>query len=199
MMKKITFILLLSFVFPLSVTFQVDMQEQFLSDNGIHLAGADTLTLTTFGTYQDSAITPWTPSELTMVDIDFDGVYSITIELEENTIYAYKFINGFEYELADLDDRYLQTGTENLVLDVACFDKQNEACEEIDNSLVPVVFTVDMQQEMLSENGVGLLGTNPEFTNFGFDVDTGLPNDPYDPSTLSLLEIEEDIYSITLL
>ena len=199
MMKKITFILLLSFVFPLSVTFQVDMQEQFVSDYGIHLAGADTLTLTTFGTYQDSVITPWTPSQLTMEDIDFDGVYSITIELEENTIYAYKFINGLEYELADLDDRYLETGTENLVLDVACFDKQNEACEEIDNSLVQVVFTVDMQQEMLSENGVGLLGTNPEFTNFGFDVDTGLPNDPYDPSTLSLVEIEEDVYSITLL
>ena len=199
MMKKIIFILLLSFALPLSVTFQVDMQEQFVSDNGIHLAGADTLTLSTFGTYQDSVLAPWTPEQLTMEDIDFDGVYSITLELEENTVYAYKFINGFEYELDDLDDRYLATGTEDLVLDVACFDKASEACQDVDNSLVQVVFIVDMQQEIVSENGVGLLGTNPEFTNFGFDVGTGLPNDPYDPSTLSLVEIEEDVYSITLL
>ena len=199
MMKKMIFILLLSFVLPLSVTFQVDMQEQFVSDNGIHLAGADTLTLSTFGTYQDSVLAPWTPEQLTMEDIDFDGVYSITLELEENTVYAYKFINGFEYELADLIDRYLHTGTEDLVLDVACFDKYSEACQDVDNSLVQVVFIVDMQQEIVSENGVGLLGTNPEFTNFGFDVESGLPNDPYDPSTLSLVEIEEDVYSITLL
>ena len=120
------------------------------------------------------------------------------MELEENTVYAYKFLNGFEYELANLDDRILQTVTDDIIIDIACYDK-NEACEEIDNSLVQVVFTVDMQQEVISENGVGLLGTNTDFTNFGFDVDTGLPNDPYDPSTLSLLEIEEDVYSITLL
>ena len=196
MMKKILFSLFLSFALPLSVTFQVDMQEQFVSDNGIHLAGADTLAQVSFGTYQDSTVAPWTP--LMMEDIDFDGVYSITLELEENTVYTYKFLNGFEYELANLDDRFLETGIEDIILDSACYDK-NEACEEIDNSLVQVVFTVDMQQEVLSENGVGLLGTNTEFTNFGFDVDTGLPNDPYDPSTLSLLEVEEDVYSITLL
>ena len=89
----------------------------------------------------------------------------------------------FEYELDDLDDRYLATGTEDLVLDVACFDKTSEACQDVDNSLVQVVFIVDMQQEIVSENGVGLLGTNPEFTNFGFDVETGLPNDPYDENT----------------
>ena len=97
MMKKTIFILLLSFALPLSVTFQVDMQEQFVSDSGIHLAGADTLTLSTFGTYQDSVIAPWTPEQLTMEDIDFDGVYSITLELEENTVYAYKFINGLGF------------------------------------------------------------------------------------------------------
>ena len=67
-------VILLSFVFPVAITFQVDMQEQFVSDNGIHLAGADTLTLSTFGTYQDSVLAPWTPEQLTMEDIDFDGV-----------------------------------------------------------------------------------------------------------------------------
>ena len=198
MMKKILFSLFLSFALPLSVTFQVDMQEQFVSENGVHLAGADTLAQVSFGTYQDSLVAPWTPDQLMMEDIDFDGVYSITLELEENTVYAYKFLNGFEYELANLDDRVLQTGTDDDILDVACYDK-NEPCEEIDNSLVQVVFTVDMQQEVISENGVGLLGTNTEFTNFGFDVDTGEPIAPYDPSTLMLMEVEEDVYSITLL
>ena len=198
MMKKILFSLFLSFALPLSVTFQVDMQEQFVSGNGVHLAGADTLAQVSFGTYQDSLVAPWTPDQLVMEDIDFDGVYSITLELEENTVYAYKFLNGFEYELANLDDRILQIGADDIILDIACYDK-NEACEEIDNSLVQVVFTVDMQQEVISENGVGLLGTNTDFTNFGFDVDTGEPNAPYDPSTLILTEVEEDVYSITLL
>ena len=198
MMKKILFSLFLSFALPLSVTFQVDMQEQFVSGNGVHLAGADTLAQVSFGTYQDSLVAPWTPNQLVMEDVDFDGVYSITLELEENTVYAYKFLNGFEYELANLDDRILHTGTEDITLDVACYDK-DDACEEIDNSLVQVVFTVDMQQEVISENGVGLLGTNTDFTNFGFDVDTGEPNAPYDPSTLILTEVEEDVYSITLL
>ena len=156
MMKKILFSLFLSFALPLSVTFQVDMQEQFVSGNGVHLAGADTLAQVSFGTYQDSTVAPWTPDQLMMEDIDFDGVYSITMELEENTVYAYKFLNGFEYELANLDDRILQTGADDIILDIACYDK-NEACEEIDNSLVQVVFTVDMQQEVISENGVGLL------------------------------------------
>ena len=198
MMKKILFSLFLSFALPLSVTFQVDMQEQFVSGNGVHLAGADTLAQVSFGTYQDSLVAPWTPNQLVMEDVDFDGVYSITLELEENTVYAYKFLNGFEYELANLDDRILHTGTEDIILDVACYDK-DDACEEIDNSLVQVVFTVDMQQEVILENGVGLLGTNTDFTNFGFDVDTGEPNAPYDPSTLILTEVEEDVYSITLL
>ena len=116
MMKKILFSLFLSFALPLSVTFQVDMQEQFVSGNGVHLAGADTLAQVSFGTYQDSLVAPWTPDQLMMKDIDFDGVYSITLELEENTVYAYKFLNGFEYELANLDDRILQTGTEDIIL-----------------------------------------------------------------------------------
>jgi len=39
-----------------------------------------------------------------MEDIDFDGVYSITLELEENTIYAYKFLNGSARLLNGLND-----------------------------------------------------------------------------------------------
>jgi len=92
-MKKYTIIILLSFILPVTVTFNVDMQEQFVSENGIHLAGSDAETETFFGTVNDIDITPWTPSELTLLDEDFDGVYSISIELAPNTSYIYKFVN----------------------------------------------------------------------------------------------------------
>ena len=143
-MKKYISITFFSFIFPVSVTFNVDMQEQFISDNGIHLAGSDAETETYFGSIEGLEISPWMPGELTMIDEDFDGIYSITIELNPSTSYIYKFINGFEYELQDGEDRVLETGEEDIVLDVACYNRGNDDCDEIDNSLVEVVFTVSL-------------------------------------------------------
>ena len=197
-MKKYIIIILLSFILPVTVTFNVDMQEQFVSENGIHLAGSDAETETFFGTVNEVDITPWTPSELTLLDEDFDGVYSISIELLPNTSYVYKFVNGYTYEFEDGLNRTLDILEEDIVLSVMCFDKAEEACIDSDNSLVEVVFTVDMQQEELSENGVYILGTNEDFTNFGYDIITGDAIAPYDPTTTSLTEIEEDVYQISI-
>ena len=49
-MKNYIFITFFSFAFSVSVTFNVDMQEQFVFENGVHLAGSDALTETFFGT-----------------------------------------------------------------------------------------------------------------------------------------------------
>ena len=92
----------------------------------------------------------------------------------------------------------LDTLEEDIVLSIICFDKVEESCIDSDNSLVEVVFTVDMQQEELSENGVYILGTNEDFTNFGYDIITGDAIAPYDPTTTSLTEIEEDVYKISI-
>ena len=197
-MKKILTIIYLSILFPVSVTFNVDMQEQFLSDYGVHLAGSDAETETFFGSIDGVEISPWIPEEIIMNDDDYNGVYSITVDLAPNTSYIYKFINGFDYELQDGEDRILETTDQDIILDAACFNKTDESCTEIDNSLVEVVFTVDMQQVDLSENGIYILGANEDFSNFGFNIETGEPIPPYDPTTTALSEIDDGVYQTSI-
>ena len=198
-MKNYIFITFFSFAFSVSVTFNVDMQEQFVFENGVHLAGSDALTETFFGTVDGVEISPWTPEEAPMFDDDYDGIYSITVELIQNTSYIYKFVNGYEYELQGGTDRVLETGVDDIILDVACYNKEDDTCEEIDNSLVEIIFTVDMQEVELSGNEVFILGTNiDDYTNFGYYIDTLEPIPIYDPSALSLVETDENIYSISI-
>ena len=191
-------IIFISFIMPVSITFNVDMQEQYVSENGIHLAGSDAETETFFGTVLDEEIPPWTSDAITMLDEDFDGIYSIIIEVEPNTSYVYKFVNGLLYELEGEDNRQIDVLNDDVVLEIACFDKLDEPCIEINDSLVEVVFIVDMQEVDISDNGVSILGANESFTNFGYHIDTLEPISPYDPSSLSLLEIEEDVYSVSI-
>ena len=187
-----------SFVFSVSVTFNVDMQEQFVSENGVHLAGSDALTETFFGTVLDEIAPPWTPDAITMIDDNFDGVYTITLEVDPNTSYIYKFVNGFSYELEGGLDREIDVAEEDMALSIVCYDIVDEPCIDIDNSLVEVTFTVDMQEVDLSENGVSILGANDSFSNFGYYIDTLEPIPTYEPSALSLMEIDDDIYSVSI-
>ncbi len=200
-MMKYIYILFLSFLYPVSVTFSVDMQEQYLSSGNVYLAGSDSLTQTFFGSYADSVIiNPWTPEDVELVDIDFTGVFSKTIELQSNITYVYKFVNGLNYELEGESDRFIYIANQDTILDIACYNKVDESCDDMNITLVPVTFFVDMQQTVISDNGVGLLGANDSFTNFGYDFITGNPIPVYDPSYLSLQDINnENIYSITLL
>ena len=62
-----------------NVTFSVDMNTTAISSDGVHLTGS----------FQD-----WDPSTLELQDPDSDGVYSITVTLENDSIFEYKFING---------------------------------------------------------------------------------------------------------
>ena len=188
----------ISFVFSVSVTFNVDMQEQFISENGVHLAGSDALTETFFGTVLDEIVPPWTPDAITMIDDNFDGVYTITLEVDPNTSYIYKFVNGFSYELEGGLDREIDVAEEDMALNIVCYDIVDEPCIDIDNSLVEVTFTVDMQEVDLSENGVSILGANDSFSNFGYYIDTLEPIPTYEPSALSLMEIDDDIYSVSI-
>ena len=66
----------------IDVTFAVDMNTQPISPNGVHLAG----------TFQN-----WNASTHQMTDIDTNGVYELTLTLEQDSIYEYKFINGNEW------------------------------------------------------------------------------------------------------
>ncbi len=197
----VIYIIMCSFLFPVSVTFNVDMQEQYINQD-IFLAGADTLTSTSFGSdLSGELINPWTPQDIQLIDSDYDGIFSTTIDLDSNTVYAYKFLNGlFEYELNDESDRYVNVLTEDINLDIVCFDTIDESCENIEQTLIPVTFRVDMHQTQLTDGSVRLLGANESFTNFGYDIETENPIPVYDPSALELEDSDGDnVYSITIL
>ena len=70
------------------------------------------------------------------------------------------------YELEGEDNRQIDVLNDDVVLEIACFDKLDEPCIEINDSLVEVVFIVDMQEVDISDNGVSILGANESFTNF---------------------------------
>ena len=170
------------------------MQEQFVSENGVHLAGSDLLTETFFGTILGETIPPWTPDAITMIDDDYNGIYTVSVDVDPNTEYIYKFINGFEYEFEGGENRQVDVGENDIILDVFCYNRAIDPCIDIDNSLVEVVFTVDMQEVDISENGVSILGADDSFTNFGYNIDTLEPIPTYDPSVLNLVEIDDNTY-----
>ena len=71
-------VLLNTFAQESNVTFNVDMNTTAISPDGIHIAGS----------FQN-----WDPSTLQLEDPDVDGIYSITVPLENDSTFEYKFIN----------------------------------------------------------------------------------------------------------
>lgn len=69
-----------------SVTFKVDMNNETVAPEGVHLAGS-------FG---DSGYTEWSPSAIAMTDGDMDGIYEVTLDLV-GSYYEFKFINGNDW------------------------------------------------------------------------------------------------------
>jgi hypothetical protein len=136
------------------VTFQVNMTEQVVSADGVHLVG----------NFQD-----WDPIATPMLDDDENGVYSVTVTVDENANLIYKFINGNTFDgvesvpgvcgLPDgfgANNRVLETGTIDITVPAVCFG----ACT--DCSVAPVfadvTFLVNMENETVSPDGVFYVG-----------------------------------------
>ncbi len=112
-----------------SVTFRVDMAEQDVSADGVHLAG----------NFQG-----WDPGATPMSDDDGDGIWEVTIALGGNNTYQYKFVNGMNWgfdeavpaECAVDNNRTLDVGTADLTTTAFCFGSC-EAC--VSSAAVDVV------------------------------------------------------------
>jgi hypothetical protein len=82
-----------------SVTFNVDMNGQTVSPNGVHIAGS-------FADYNNDAVIDnpdyvnWTPNAIAMTDSDADGIYSITMNLVP-AHYEYKIVNGNDWPFVE--------------------------------------------------------------------------------------------------
>ncbi|MDG1159614.1 MAG: hypothetical protein P8N19_08985 [Flavobacteriales bacterium] len=144
------------------LTFQVDMNQQVLSPNGVHLAGnfADP---NNDGTIDNPAYAQWDPSSIEMLDPDLDGIYEVTLTLAELNTYEYKFINGNAWgedeqlplACAPNSNRTHVFASADEVLPVVCFAE----CAACVDTSVEVTFQVDMSDELVSVNGVHLAGS----------------------------------------
>ncbi|NQU67697.1 MAG: lamin tail domain-containing protein [Candidatus Marinimicrobia bacterium] len=95
---------------PVSITFQVDMQYQEVSVDGVHIAGA----------FQG-----WDPaaSECTLVS---DAIYAATFELNSGDYHEYKFVNGNAWGSDEGVQRNITVPDANTVLDPVFFNDYEE-------------------------------------------------------------------------
>ncbi|MBK6964153.1 MAG: T9SS type A sorting domain-containing protein [Bacteroidales bacterium] len=157
------------------VTFSVDMSREDVSPSGVHLAGS-------FNNW-DYTVNPMTN--------DGTGIFSATMQLEENSTHTFRFVNGNDASgLEDVPagcgvingsgeyERALSVGSEPILLDSVCFSR----CE-ICPPLHAITFRVDMINEDVSVNGMHLAGS---FNNWSYN------------STQMLLTGAGAVYEVTL-
>ncbi|ALO16758.1 Alpha-amylase precursor [Salinivirga cyanobacteriivorans] len=144
-----------------NLTFRVDMSQQTLSPDGVHVAGD----------FQQQAgyASNWDPAATELTDADNDEIYEVTVSLPAGT-YLYKFINGDDWgETAEspssdcaIDDgngnmnRQVVLPDQNRVLPVVMFDSCNAF----------VQFSVNMNQENVSAEGVHVMGNFQQAAGF---------------------------------
>jgi hypothetical protein len=194
-MKNINFLFMMlaislaSFSQTASVTFNLNMELEEVSDGGVYLAGgAD------FGA----------PGDNPMTDEDGDGVYSVTIEV--NTPYTgnYTFTNGncpdwsCKENIAGQDcadgtwnDRLLSNITEDTVINT-CFAQctTDGSCFVAENAYV-VTFNVNMSNETVAETGVFLAGG----ASFGVAGDNEMLDEDGDGTYSISLMLDEGLQS----
>ncbi len=157
---------------PAEVTFQVDMSEQSVSTNGVHLTGS----------FQG-----WNPGTTPMLDMG-ESLYSVTALISQGDSVEYKFINGNEWDDVEIvpqecgvDDgqggynRYLTVPEMDTTLLDVCFSSC-DTCGLIPTE-IDVTFRVDMSEQMVSPEGIHIAGDfqgwdpeDTELTNIGNDL-----------------------------
>lgn len=131
-----------------NITFQVDMSEQVVSPNGVHIAG-------TFNNFNPAT---------TLMTLQGNNIYAVTLLLTQGENHLYRFVNGntnaglesVPSACAQNGQRFLTVPGEDLVLDEVCFSSC-EAC--VPPPIVDVTFRVDMSDQTVSEDGVHLVGS----------------------------------------
>ncbi len=154
------------------VTFAVNMSQQTVSPNGVHVAGS----------FQG-----WLPATTLMTDPDLDGVYTVTVSIPENTSFQYKFINGNNWPNAESvpgacatsTNRSGAVATSNVSLSTVCFG----LCADCPNGNYDVTFQVDMSGQTVSPQGVHIAGSFQD----------------WNPATTAMSDGNADgIYTVTL-
>ncbi|KAF0194397.1 MAG: Alpha-amylase [Bacteroidetes bacterium] len=132
------------------VTFRVDMINQSVSVDGMHLAGS---------------FNNWSYNSTPMTLVGAGAVYEVTLALDESEYYEFKFINGNTAQDAEIvpagcsnnGNRYFTVPATNLILDAYCFGE----CVECGNlpEFFDITFEVDMTNETISPDGIHIAGS----------------------------------------
>ena len=164
-----------------NVTFQVNMSNQTVSANGVHLAGS---------------IQGWNASSTPMTDTDGDDVYEVTLSATANSSYQYRFINGDDFPQSEVVpqscgtinefqqyNRNLVLGNNDTLLSTVCFASCENCLPPVPQDTVNVTFKVNMAGVQVSTLGLHLAG-NIQGWNPASTLMTDLDND--------------DIYEVTV-
>ena len=159
---------------PRNITLHVDMNNQEVSENGVHVAGS----------FQG-----WDPTATQLQDPDMDGIYAVNIEAVAGDTLYYKFLNGNAWgddeSVPDPacggaggfgSDRFLVVPDVDTMLPPVCFG-ECISCEES-----YVTFHVDMEETPVAPEGI-FLGGGQWHNNY---------------QLMTLLPGEESIYSVKM-
>lgn len=140
----------------IAVTFKVDMSQQTVSANGVHIAGS----------FQN-----WNPATSELTDTDNDGIYTGTFQIQEGIGINYKFINGNDWPFQEVVpmscgegdgfggyNRHYALGSEDVEMNPVCFATCYPCTIIQEPTLVTVAFQVNMSNQTVSPDGVHIAG-----------------------------------------
>ena len=148
---------------PVNITFRVNMQNEAVNLSGVFMAGGPwQVSGNSALGYTAAGISGGTPPGIAMNDDDSDGIWEVTIPLEENSFFYWKFRNGYFNDWSAIEgawepnfsglgcgfwdngDRRILVSSENTIYDF-CFASCDEVCPE-----PPVDVTLSLNTEEYS-------------------------------------------------
>ena len=135
------------------VTFQVDMSNEVVSENGVYLMGGDE-TFLEFGLDPETLdpLPAWTPDAISLTDEDDDSIFEVSLLLLQNSSYLYKFINGNSFGQDESDNRSYLVGEDDEILRPVCFNSL-EPCASFDGiPLTSLTFSTNLSNA-IANNG----------------------------------------------
>ncbi|MCR9288206.1 MAG: alpha-amylase family glycosyl hydrolase [Bacteroidetes bacterium] len=164
-----------------SVTFSVDMSNETVSSNGVHIAG----------NFQSEAGFggDWDPNSTILSDANGDDIFDITVDIPSGT-YEYKFINGnawgsdenppSECSVGGTNNRQITIGNTDLNIPAVAFNSCNPL----------LVLSVNMNGQTIAPEGVHVMGD--------FQVAAGFSSN-WDPTSVTLQDLNGDgSYEVSL-
>ncbi len=139
------------------VTFLVNMENETVSADGVHLAGD---------------LQGWDPAATPMTDADGDGIFEVTLEAEVGSAIQFRFLNGNDWPFSEtvpaecgVDDGFGSFNHPFLVGEIEniygpiCFGSCTDCEPIIEPTTVNVTFSVNMANETVSADGVHVVGS----------------------------------------